>query len=414
MKPDLSVRPRLVTLVTAAALATAAGCLSPSAEPNADGIRIGVLLPYSGDLAAAGQNLERAVIMANELLAAAEPNRTRFHLVFRDTHSGKDNLGYEAAYDLISRQKVRVVLGPEEPDLADVVERQLLNDQAVAITGGAVGLESASGAGSLFRIVPTAKRMTEALAAQMMTDSVHTLAIIHVQDRYGTEFAQKADAEFSKQLGTTVTRYGLEEGGIGALVRTVASTAPDAVLLVTYPSAGAAILQEWAVLAPTQRFYFAPSLRSEIFAVNVPPDFASPMMGISAGTATDAPNFASAFAARWGGEQPSLTAYYYFDAMLLAGMAYRSAAVLTGSANPDAKDLATALVAVSGPGGGGRIRAWSELATALRDLEAGKDIDYRGTCGPVDFSTDGSVPAGNVQAWTIKGGAIEVIDPNAP
>jgi neutral amino acid transport system substrate-binding protein len=133
------------------------------------------------------------------------------------------------------------------------------------------------------------------------------------------------------------------------------------------------------------------------------------MIGISAGLAADARNFANEFTARWGGEPPAPNAHYYFDAMLLAGMAYRFASATLAKAGasgpPSAADLASALVAVSGPGG--NIRTWQEVGEALRAIENGDDIDYRGTSGPVDFSADGDVPQGFVREWTIQDGAIE-------
>src|SRR4030095_7924954 len=98
-------------------------------------------------------------------------------------------------------------------------------------------------------------------------------------------------------------------------VRSVVAAKPDAILLVAYPIVGAAVVQEWAILGSAQRWYFAPSLRSEVFALNLPPGLNDPMVGISAGLPADARNFADEFRARWRGEAPAPNAHYYFDAM---------------------------------------------------------------------------------------------------
>jgi ABC-type branched-subunit amino acid transport system substrate-binding protein len=387
-----------------------AGCLEPTTVPGSDdGVPIGVLLPYTGELATVGQNLERAVIMANEHLANAEPNPALppFRLIFRDTHSD-DVKGLEAADDLIDKERAAFILGPEEPLLAESMAESL-RGKTVAITGGAVSLESSTGINDWFRIVPTAKQLSAALAVQMVTDTINKLAIMYVPDPYGMAFSRLAADEFSKREGTSVTMTSLDEDvPVGELVRTVVAGKPDAILLVAYPTAGAAVVQEWALTGKTERWYFAPSLRSEVFAVNVPPEIVDGMIGISAGLAADARNFGKQFEARWGGESPSPNAHYYFDAMLLAGMAYRSAAaLLDNTRRPSSTELAAALVAISGPGG--TIRTWQDVRPALQALEKKGDIDFRGTTGPVNFSPDGSVPQGFVQKWTIRNGAIEAL-----
>jgi ABC-type branched-subunit amino acid transport system substrate-binding protein len=384
-----------------------AGCLSPTVIPATDeGVPIGVLLPYTGELATVGQNLERAVILANEQLALNEPNPALppFRLVFRDTHSD-DVEGLKAADDLIDNERAAFILGPEEPLLAESMAPSL-RDKTVAISGGAVSLESSTGINDWFRIVPTAKQLSAVLADQMVAETVSRLAIIYVPDAYGMAFSRLAADEFTKRHGTVVMMAPLgDEVSVGQVVRDVVAARPEAILLVTYPTAGAAVVQEWALVGKTENWYFAPSLRSEIFAASVPPGLVDGKTGISAGLAADARNFARQFQARWGGELPTPNAHYYFDAMLLAGMAYRSAsALIENTRRPTARELAAALIATSGPGG--TIRTWEEIRPALEAVERKADIDYRGTSGPVNFSPDGSVPQGFVQKWTIKDGAI--------
>jgi ABC-type branched-subunit amino acid transport system substrate-binding protein len=404
MSRPLWTRPRPPAAL--AVILAAAGCLASRPGPPGDGVRVGVLLPYTGDLATVGQNLERAVILANEHLAAAEPDpgQPPFRLLFRDTHSD-DVMGYIAAEELIEREQVTFLLGPEEASLAEAIA-PLLHERAVAITGGAVSLESSSGVNDWFRIVPTAKRMGGALAERVVADGVRSLAIVHVTDSYGLAFTRlAAEALKARGVSVAITAELSPEVGTGDLVRKIVATKSDAILLVAYPTLGAALVQEWANLGSDERWYFAPSLRSEIFALNVPPGLLDGMVGISAGLPADARNFAREFAKRWGGEQPAPNAHYYFDAMVLAGLAHRSATIHTGSPTPAPRDLAGALVSVSGPGG--TIRTWQDLGPALKTVEDRADIDYRGASGAVDFSPDGNVPQGFVQLWTIRNSAIE-------
>jgi neutral amino acid transport system substrate-binding protein len=386
-------------------LAAAAGCLEPTAAPAKEGVPIGVLLPYTGALATAGQNLERAVMLANERLAAEEPdhNQPPFRLIFRDTHSA-GGPGLDAVADMVDNEKALFILGPEEPDLAESMIG-LLHDRTLAITGGAVTSEGQPGAKAWFRIVPTARQMSIKLVDRLKKDSVRSLSIIYVQGHYGNSLATLAAEEFKARGGEIKMMAILGIQPVGELVREVVKTTSDAILLIAYPTVGAEVIQEWALLGSRERWYFGPSLRSENFALNVPPGLIDGMLGVSAGLPADAPNFAKVFKQRWRGEEPTPNAHYYFDAMVLAGLSYRLAVVKTGSPNPTPADLASALVSVSGPGGVNR--TWQEVGQALTEVEKGMDIDYRGASGAIDFSPDGFVPAGSVEGWTIKNGVIE-------
>jgi ABC-type branched-subunit amino acid transport system substrate-binding protein len=405
---------RTLTLTLALVIGSA-GCLQATPEPAGDGIPIGVLLPYTGQLGTVGQNLERAVILANEQLAAAEPDPARppFRLVFRDTHS--DNvMGLTAATELIEQERAAFILGPEENQVADSMADRL-RDRTVAITGGVVSLDSVAGTKDWFRIVPTAQQMSSRLAAHIIADHINNLAVIYVPDKYGNSLSMLTADEF-KRLGGHVSIMAPLTGDVSnsQLVHDVlnAQPHPDAILLLAYPTGGAAVIQEWAVLSSSERWYFGPSLRADAFILNVPPGLLDGMIGVSAGLSADAANFAKIFRQRWHGEEPSNNAHYYFDAMLLAGMAHRYAVAVKRGAAPTTAELAAALVAVSGPPG--KSRTWQEVRAALTDVEMGTEIDYRGTSGPVDFSMDGSVPQGFVQGWTIMDGTIQYAQLKTP
>src|SRR4051812_36024984 len=89
-----------------------------SGEGQAEGIPIGALLPFTGELAASGTTLERAVLMAMDSInavggVAGQPLR----LVSRDTHSTLDR-GLAAGGELVDGEQVFAVIGPEDSGLA--------------------------------------------------------------------------------------------------------------------------------------------------------------------------------------------------------------------------------------------------------------------------------------------------------
>ena len=92
-----------------------------------------------------------------------------------------------------------------------------------------------------------------------------------------------------------------------------------------------------------------------------------------------------------------------FDAVMVTFLA----ALKAGSSDPTA--MKDALVAVSGPPG--TPYTFTDLGQAITDVLAGKDIDYQGASGPIDFTADGD-PAGLYDVYSYTNGKI-VVDQTA-
>ena len=84
-----------------------------------------------------------------------------------------------------------------------------------------------------------------------------------------------------------------------------------------------------------------------------------------------------------------------FDAVMLSFLA----ALQGHSANPTA--IKTNLRSVSGPPG---VKVtYLQLAQAIKLILAGKQIDYQGVFGPVDFDSHGDVGAALFKIWKYNG-----------
>ena len=86
--------------------------------------------------------------------------------------------------------------------------------------------------------------------------------------------------------------------------------------------------------------------------------------------------------------------------MLVALAAAKAGTTTDSVAIRDAlRDVANAPGEVVGPGLEG-------IRTALRLIAEGKDINYEGASGPVDFDEHGDV-SGPIEVWTVEGDAIK-------
>lgn len=106
---------------------------------------------------------------------------------------------------------------------------------------------------------------------------------------------------------------------------------------------------------------------------------------------------------RQRGEGKPLTGFEptSFDAVMLSFLA----AVKGRSSNPTA--IKNNLRAVSGPPG--RRYTYLQLGQAVKDLVAGKDIDYEGVFGPIDYDAKGDPSAGFIELWAYKDGSLHTV-----
>jgi polar amino acid transport system substrate-binding protein len=122
--PPHRARRWLLVSTLGAALATSLGCGAPVEEVDADAIVVGAALPFTGEGATIGQNLEQALLLAVEdVNRAGGVGGRRLRLVSRDSNSGTAR-GLESVLELLYLDEVRYLIGPDENELA----REILSD----------------------------------------------------------------------------------------------------------------------------------------------------------------------------------------------------------------------------------------------------------------------------------------------
>lgn len=391
------------------ALCFSTGCLYASPGDPKDGIRIGALLPFTGDVAATGTNIERALILVAEAVnhaggIAGLPLR----IVSRDTHS-ETRRGMEATQQLIDDEQVIALVGPEDEDLAKRSVSLLNEKHVVEISGGVTSptFSGIDGDKYWFRTAPSSLVYGRALVERMSADGIKTVSVLYVGNEFGTGFAPAITYELATAniKATSLTSFQQGEQSYLQAITAARASAPDAIVLVAYPRAGAAIIQEWAILGGREKWYLAPSLKADVFLDNIPPGVLDGAVGVSPVVAADAANFAAAFRKRWDGDEPLDAAYFYYDAAALLALAIASAAHEHQGLPPRelVRDKLQPVSRLTGD-----VVAWYELDHALSLLEGGNDVDYRGASGAVDLDEKGDVGEHPVEFWTIKGDRIVV------
>jgi neutral amino acid transport system substrate-binding protein len=382
-------------------LAATVGCLGTEEVAEQSGIRLGALLPYTGELAASGHSLEQGMTLAVETVNRAggiqgEP----LVLDVQDTHS--DPVLGQASADRLLDRGVSAIVGPEEPALALQLAPLLGQRGAVMLSGGISARAEPGTEPSLWlRIFPSAKTVTTELAARMRSDGVSSASLLYVDDGYGTTFASLLASKF-RSLGGVIKDSMPMPKDISGPIHFPNGKA-EAVVLVAYPRAGALAVSQLSAGGFNGRWYFGPSLDTEEFVLNTPAGLLEGMVGISSALTADSAEFAAQFRERWAGEEPSLGANFYYDSVAVLALGLQEARTRLGRL-PDARELAVSIRSVSGPPG--RILTWHELDAGLGALASGLPVNYRGISGAIDFNQDGDVAQGLVRFWQIDNGRI--------
>ncbi|MBN2342785.1 MAG: ABC transporter substrate-binding protein [Deltaproteobacteria bacterium] len=387
----------------------------PENGVDGDTVKIGALLPFTGDLAASGANIEKTLIWVTEQInenggLAGRP----VELITKDTNSDVVQ-GMSAARQLIEEEGVVAIVGPEYADLALRMMPLIAQNDVVQVSGGvsSTAFTSLDQKELWFRTCPSSLTLGSVLAQRIVNDGVHAPLILHVNDEYGTNFSDMLSMELTEYLDETPIQIGFKSGlqSYRTILRLALDHSPDAIVLVAYPKTGATIIADWSAMGGDQRLYFSDSLDNEVFLQNVPPGSIDGMTGVAHADSSDTAVFAGQFEERWPGEQPLLSSYYNYDALSILALAIEEAYVESGStAIPSAQEIATHILNVSSNSTGKKV-AWYELEYGLhllrnKDVAAYAGINYRGASGFVELDEHGEIFSGLAKLWTVLDGQI--------
>lgn len=376
-----------------------AACVAHPPPPAPDSIAIGALLPFTGDLAASGNNLERGILWAVESINSAGGIHGRpVRVISRDTHSDVER-GLQAVSELLD-EGVLAIVGPEDANLAKRMAPLLAEREVPHISGALAPSNLAvdpTGVGAWVTLSDS--KIAGALSRRMYDDGIRRVSLVAVADELGRDFTSSVESSFGALGGNVVRSVSFPPGlsSYAEILATALAPAPEALILVAYPTTGAVIVQEWATRRGNERWYFAPMLRDDAFVRNVSPHVLDGMIGASQAVASNTEEFATSFAQRWSGEAPLVSTHYYYDATALLLL---SLAQVTSTADGmTGVELRARLRSISTAPG--TLIGFDELPKGLRLVESGRDVEYHGASGSIGITPLGRVDVGLVEYWTV-------------
>jgi len=234
-----------------------AGALAPNAAIAAESVKIGVLMPLTGNAAAAGQASKAAIEVAVDIVnnAHAELGNlplaataglphlggAKLDVVFVD-HQGNPSLAQQLATRLVTEDKVNARMGAYQSSCTftatPVAERYgipfMVGDStALNITG--------RGYKYVFRATPIATdfaRTYMRLFADMKKEgkTINSIAIVNENTDYGTSVGDAIEAEAKKNNVAVAIRipYSASSTDVTAQVLQLKDKKPDVVIFISY------------------------------------------------------------------------------------------------------------------------------------------------------------------------------------
>jgi ABC-type branched-subunit amino acid transport system substrate-binding protein len=260
--------------------------------------------------------------------------------------------------------------------------------------------------GWFFRTIATDALQGKALSAKAKGLGYQKLAVMYVNNTYGSGLAQVLQQDFETAAGHQAALIPYPESSqpwptYGDYLNQALDLAPDAVVLIGYPGEGSVVLKDWIVggRLPAQKWMFSEALKAQSFVDNIND---KAMIEGALGTAPHLggagyDRFVSDYQARFG-EAPTLYAANAYDAAMLI--------LLALSKGQEASRLAVKTHLRSVSDGTGEVIYPGELAKGLEALRSGKKINYEGASGPVDLDERGDVTSGTYVVWQIRDGKI--------
>jgi ABC-type branched-subunit amino acid transport system substrate-binding protein len=382
------------------------GCGS-EVDTTADGVPIGLLLPFTGPDAATASNFERAVIYAvGRVNAGGGINGKRLRLVSKDTHSdlGRSRQAAQALID----EGVSVVIGPESPEIAAELLPVFTAAKVVLVSPlvGAAGEVTLDCSHPWFRLAPSAKALGEAMGKQLRASLVTKVAVLKGSGAYNQAVAAAAADRFSSLGGQVVDTATLKDEAQSYVdvLTPISRSGAEAIILAASPRTGALTINESSVLHASNLFWsLSPLLKTDLFLQNVDPSKIEGAVGVAPKIYETDGAFAAAFASRWSGDLPLEGAYFYYDAVALIGLALQRA-TLAGDGTPEVDELEQALIGTAAPPG--EPMSWSELEIGLQRQRSGNEVYYSGLTGPMLLTSCGARRLGLSSPWTVESGRV--------
>ena len=375
-----------------------------SAAVESLALKIGTALPVTGNLAFLGPPEEAGVLLAQADINAAAAG-IDLELVLGDS-GDTDNKAYETEIPRLLNENVSAIVGAASSG----VSLQFIDQ--VTKEAGVIQISPANTSptfteydddGLYFRTAPSDVLQGEVLGNLLAADGHATVAMIVINDAYGTGLRDNATLAFEAAGGTVVATpsYNVGDTNFASQINEMLAEAPDAIVVLAFDETKTIVPALIDAGFSNADLYFTDGNLADYSA-----DFEPGLIEGSKGTLPGPPSdtISDDYKTRanelWianGGEE--LTSWAYstesYDAVVLLALAALSA----GSSDPAA--MAAKMSEVSGyTGGGTKCTTFAECAAIIN---GGGVADYDGLSGGIALNEAGDPTETSIGIYQFDG-----------
>ncbi|NJR49795.1 MAG: ABC transporter substrate-binding protein [Leptolyngbyaceae cyanobacterium CSU_1_3] len=404
--------------------ASPGGTTSPAASPATDskGLKLGSLLPATGDLGSIGQQMSATVpLLVETVNQCGGVNGAPVTLVSVDDQTDP-SAGTEGMTRLAEAERVAGVVGSFASSVSTAALPIAVRNKVVLISPGSTSPVFTQQAregrfqGYWARTAPPDTYQAQALAKLAQERGFKTAGTVVINNDYGVGFEKEFVKAF-ESLGGRVTnaarptRYDPKATTFQTEATAAFAGNPNAVAAVLYADTGSLLIKsafEQGVSKGTQLLLTDGVYSAEFVSkVGKTQDGKSILAG-AIGTVPGANGKAlDAFTKLWAEKKKQPLAPY-------AAHAWDAAAILTLAAQASKTNTGDGIKSkirevTNAPG-----TEVTDVCKGLELLSKGEDINYQGASGNVDIDESGDV-VGNYDVWTVKeDGSLAVVGKVSP
>ena len=370
---------------------------------------VGNLNTFTGSLSEFGPPLRNSIeLAADHVNRAGGVQGASMVIISRDTAVNPVQ-GVDAARALVDVQNVAAIVGALSSGVTVAVAQSVTVPKNTLMISGASTAPSISvleDGDFLFRTTPSDASQGVILARLAQELGYDTVGIMYINNAYGEGLANQFEESFTALGGTVTAKVPHEDvqPTYASELDKATDGDPDALAVLSYTGQAAVYVREALEGGYADEFLFADGTKGAEWIEGIDAwDALDGSMGTVQGSpgspAKDA--FLTSYTESFGFPPSHPFMAEHYDATVLVALAAAKAGSTTDStAIRDAlRDVANAPGEVVGPGR-------DEIAKALALIAEGKDINYNGAGGDIEFDENGDV-FGTIEIWTIMDGEIQ-------
>ena len=381
-----------------------------SGQDSPGPLRIGLLL-YFSETSATGRSHERQQgfdLAIKHVNAAGGVFGHPVETIAADSTLDPEKAAAEAKR-LIEEEGVHAIVGPSSSANSLAVAQQVAAAAGIPVISPSATspmLSNMDDGGFFFRTALSDTAQGPVLARVTRERGFDNVGVLYRNDAWGNGLANsfaaawtgKSKAVAIESQQPTYLPQIAESAGDGAQV----------LVLIVFESEAETILRESVESGLYDKFTFGDAAKSPELPEKVGADHLAGMYGTAGATALDNPSsrtFDAAYAAEYG----ELTGFAYVREAYDAAIAIVLAAQAAGST--DGTAIRDRLRSIGSAPGEKTIAGPAGVASALRLLAEGKEVDYQGAAVTLDWDENGDITRGHIGVWRFtEDGGIEELE----